>query len=246
MKRQLLLLLELQKCDNQIRDLLKKKLEGPLKIQKLRSELEEVERGAKENEARLEVLKKERRNVEREVLDLEGKIEKSGIKLSSVKSNKEYTAALKEIEDLKSMRSSIEDRVLQAMEEIERLEKELKDQKKKKTEATAAVEKSIAAIQEEIRALEEQLSQLQKQRPQFMENVDKNLLKTYSLLMERKGGLAISAVIKGVCQSCHIGFPPQQFNDLLKGDAIQTCPNCNRMIYWGEDEDFQAAQRASG
>lgn len=246
MKKQLLLLLELQKCDNQIRDLLRKKSEGPLRIQEFRSELEEVARGARENEERLEILKKERRNVERDVLDLEAKIEKSGAKLSGVKSNKEYTAALKEIEDLKSMRSSIEDRLLQAMEEIERLEKGLQLQKKEKVEATAKVEKSVAAVQEEMNALEGQLAGLQKQRPEFTEHIDKSLLKTYSLLMERKGGLAVSAVIKGVCQSCHIGFPPQQFNDLLKGDAIQTCPNCNRMIYWGEDEDFQAAQRVSG
>lgn len=244
MKKQLLLLLELQRCDSQIRELLRKKSEGPSRIQKHQSVLDEIEKGAKENEERLETLKKERRNVEREVQDLEGKIEKSGINLSKIKNNKEYTAALKEIEDLKNMRSSIEDRVLQAMEEIEGLEKGLQTQKKKRAEAAVEVEKAVAAIQEEMKQLEGQLAELQKERPAFSEHINKDLLRSYTLLMERKGGLAVSAVIKGVCQSCHIGFPPQQFNDLLKGDAVQTCPNCNRMIYWGEDEDFQAAQKA--
>jgi uncharacterized protein len=246
LKKQLLLLLELQRCDSQISEILRKKSEGPLRTKKHQSELDEVEKGATESEGRLETLRKERRNVEREVLDLEGKIEKSGIKLSSVKSNKEYTAALKEIEDLKTMRSSIEDRLLHTMEEIEGLERDIQVHKKKRVEVSAEVGKAVSAIQEEMTELENQLAELQKKRPLFLERIDKGLLKTYTLLMERKGGLAVSAVVKGVCQSCHIGFPPQQFNDLLKGDAIQTCPNCNRMIYWGEDEDFQAAQRALG
>ena len=51
-------------------------------------------------------------------------------------------------------------------------------------------------------------------------------------------GQAISSVIQGVCQICHMGIPPQKFNELMRGEALMTCPNCNRMIYWGGDEYF--------
>jgi len=65
--------------------------------------------------------------------------------------------------------------------------------------------------------------------------------------MERKGGLAISAVCKGVLPVLpQFGFPPQQFNDLLKVTPFKPAQR-NRMIYWGEDEYFfQTAQRVSG
>jgi len=65
---------------------------------------------------------------------------------------------------------------------------------------------------------------------------DPELLKRYNFLKDRKGGKAISAVIKGVCQSCNMGIPPQRFNELIKGEKVLTCPNCDRLIYWGDDE----------
>lgn len=239
MKKKLKLLLELQICDNRISDILRKKAEGPLRVQKIKEGLAELEERSRESGDRLEELKKERRKLETEAHEFDGKIEKSEIKLSNIKSNKEYAAALKEIEDLKSTRSSVEDRVLQHMEEIEKIEKELLVHKKKAEEAAIEAEKTIQTIKKEEKELNLQLEGLQSRRPHLTEMLDKDLLKTYHLLKERKGGLAVSAVVRGVCQTCHMGFPPQKFNELLKGDAVLTCPHCNRLIYWGEDQDFQ-------
>lgn len=243
MKKQLKILLELQICDDRISEILRKSAEGPVKIQRLKEILEEFDKQIRENEDRLETLKKDRRGVEREVQELEGRIEKSGIKLSNIKSNKEYTAGLKEIEDLKSMKFSLEDRVLQYMEEMEAIEKDLRDRKKRKGEAALDAEKATLSIQGEMNELSRKLEELQRQRPLLTEKIEKGLLKSYSLLLERRRGQAVTAVVRGVCQACHIGVPPQQFNDLLKGDAILTCPHCNRIIYWGEDEEFQTEPR---
>lgn len=244
MKEKLKLLLELQTCDDKISEILRKKAEGPPKIQMLKQGLEEIDKQNSASEEKLEILKKERRTMEREVQDLEGRIEKSGIKLSNIKSNKEYTAGLKEVEDLKFMKFSLEDKVIQCMEEDEALEKDLQARKKRKGEAAIETEKAILSIQGEMKELDKKLEELQRQRPLLTERIEKDLLKSYSLLIARKGGQAISAVVRGVCQACHIGFPPQKFNDLLKGDAILTCPHCNRIIYWGEDQDFQLERTA--
>ncbi len=238
MKEKLKLLLELQNCDSRIGEILRKKSEGPARIQKLREGLEQIEKQNRESEERLDALRKERRAMEREVQELEGKIEKSEIKLSNIKSNKEYTAGLKEIEDLKSMKFSLEDQVIQRMEQIEGIEKDLRDRKKKKEEAAAETQRAVLSVQGEMKELDRRLEELQRQRPFLAERIEKDLLRTYTLLMERKGGQAVGAVVRGVCQVCHIGLPPQKFNDLLKGDSILTCPHCNRIIYWGEDQEF--------
>lgn len=239
MKEKLKLLLELQTCDDKISAILRKKAEGPPKIQMLREGLEEIDKQISEIEDKLEMIKKERRKVEREVQDLDGRVEKSGIKLSNIKSNKEYTAGLKEIEDLKSMKFSLEDKVIQYMEEAEVLENDLQARKKMKGEAAIETEKEVLSIQREMNELDRELEGLQQQRPLLTDKIEKDLLKSYSLLIARKRGQAICAVVRGVCQACHIGFPPQIFNDLLKGDDILTCPHCNRIIYWGEDQEFQ-------
>jgi predicted nucleic acid-binding Zn-ribbon protein len=88
-------------------------------------------------------------------------------------------------------------------------------------------------------SLEEDLRSLEMERDRLRAVIEEELLKRYSFIRERKGGVAVSPVIKGVCQACHLDIPPQQFNELIRGDKLMTCPNCIRIIYWGEDERFK-------
>ena len=94
-------LIFLQDCDNRIQEIINKKNEGPLRIKKLEDELNSVESKFQEEHNRLELFKKDRRWIEQEIQDFVDNMEKSTIKLSNIKSNKEYRAALKEIEDFK-------------------------------------------------------------------------------------------------------------------------------------------------
>jgi predicted nucleic acid-binding Zn-ribbon protein len=245
LKEKIRIVIELQACDNRIREIIRKKDQGPLRIQRLKDELGAVEGQIQRNQDKIEALKKERRKYERDVQDLDGKVEKSALKLSNVKSNKEYTAALKEIDDLKNLKFSTEDRVLQFMEEIEELEEQVVVLRRERMETEDTVRKGIAAIEEEVRSLDGELQELERLRTQLTQSIDRDLLKTYLLLKERKGGLAIGAVIRGVCQTCHLGFPPQNFNEIIKCDSVHTCPNCNRIVYWGEDEAFQLDPKQS-
>ena len=93
-------LIRLQECDTRIKDLNARKREAPLRLNDLEKELKEISLRFKEKYDSLEQRKKDRRKLEQEVQDLENKVDKSQIKLNSIRSNKEYTAALKEIDDL--------------------------------------------------------------------------------------------------------------------------------------------------
>jgi uncharacterized protein len=101
------------------------------------------------------------------------------------------------------------------------------------------VEKDRDKIMKEIKALEREFKRLEKERVSLGKTIDEDLLKKYDFLRERKGGVVVSPVIKGVCQTCHLDIPPQRFNELIRGDKLMTCPNCIRIIYWGEDESFK-------
>ena len=235
MKDKISLLTQLQDCDNRIQTMMTRKTEAPLKIQGLEDQLNSIETKLQEDNDRFETLKKDRRNVEQEVQDLENKIEKSNEKLSLIKSNKEYTAALKEIEDVKNAISLTEDKVIQCMEEIEEVEKICLANNDQQEGIKRNVDKVKKEVEAELEALEKELKALETERNQFTQDIDQDLLKRYLFLKERKGGQAISPVIGGVCRACHIGLPPQKFNELQKKDALLTCPNCHRMIYF-EDE----------
>lgn len=234
-------LIVLQDCDNKIREIMNKRDEGPLRVKKLAEELDVVARKFQEKNDRLNLLKKDSRKIEQEIQELEEKIEKSNIKLSLIKSNKEYKAVLKEIEDLKHVKFQTEDKAIQVMEEIEELEKICSENKEKEAELRKAFERDKEEIERELEALEEELKILDAKRDTFTHAIDQDLLRKYLYLRDHKAGQAISPVLGGVCQICHMNIPPQTFNELIRGDSLMTCTNCNRIIYWAEDEHFQKA-----
>ena len=234
-------LIVLQDCDNKIREIMNKRSEGPLRIKKLADELDDFARKFQEKNDRLNLLKKDSRKIDQEIQELEEKIEKSNIKLSLIKSNKEYKAALKEIEDLKHVKFQTEDKAIQVMEEMEELEKICRENKEKEAELRKAFERDKEEIERELEALDEELRILDAKRDTFTHAIDQDLLRKYLSLKDHKEGQAISPVLGGVCQICHMNIPPQKFNELIRGDSLMTCTNCNRIIYWAEDEHFQKA-----
>ena len=244
MKDKLLVLIQLQECDNRIAKVLQAKELAPLRIQKLEDELRTVENQFKADEDQLEAFRKDRRQLEREIQELDGKIEKSSAKLTQIKSNKEYTAALKEIDDIKTIKFQTEEKAIQMMETAEELERKCKGHKETLKSLKDQSEKDKDAVKTELLGLEKDLDALQKERSQLCCDFDQGLLKKYVFLRERKGGLAISSVVTGVCQTCHMGIPPQKFNELIRGNDLMTCPHCNRIIYWGDDQDFQKTSTA--
>jgi predicted nucleic acid-binding Zn-ribbon protein len=239
LKDKLLVLIQLQQCDNRIEKILQAKEQGPLRIQKLEDEVRVMESQFKADEDQIEAFRKDRRVLEREIQELDGKIEKSSTKLTQVKSNKEYTAALKEIDDLKTIKFQTEEKAIQIMETAEELEQKCKGHKETLKTLKDKCEKDKEEINKDLLDLERNLEALEKERNQLCSDFDQSLLKKYLFLRERKGGLAISSVVTGVCQTCHMGIPPQKFNELIRGSDLMTCPHCNRIIYWGDDQDFQ-------
>jgi predicted nucleic acid-binding Zn-ribbon protein len=238
-------LIGLQECDTKIRTIEVRKGAAPEKIGKIEKDLSVLEKQLEEELNRLEGNKKDRRQVEREIDDLEGRIEKSNAKLTSIKSNKEYQAALKEIDDLKREKATLEDQVIGIMEQIEALEVNCESRENDMTKAKKSAEKEKEEIHRELQALDLDLESLQAARNRFCKAIDRDLLSQYDFLRERKGGYAVSSVLQGVCQTCHMNIPPQKFNELIRGDALMTCPNCHRIMYWGDNEQFQQVLEGS-
>ena len=239
MKEKMSNLICLQDCDNRIGHILDKKNEGPLKIKELEDELNAIEKKYQEELDRFEELKISGRDIDRETQDLDVKIEKSNIRLSNIKSNKEYKAVLKEIDDLKKAKFQREEKSLQVMEEIEVLRKRCQDNEKEVAEGRKKLDKEKNEVQIELKALDEELRLFEKKRVLFSQTVEQDLLKKYLFLKERKQGQAISPVSQAVCQVCHMRIPPQTYNELIRGDSLLSCTNCGRIIYWADNEHYK-------
>ena len=70
-----------------------------------------------------------------------------------------------------------------------------------------------------------------------------DVLKRYGAIRMRRG-LAVTTVRNGTCQGCNMNVPPQLFNVLQRGNSIETCPYCHRIVYWENlMKDEPAAQK---
>ncbi len=222
----------LQELDNVIQKLETQKNTIPTGITELRQKISKDESELEEIEKEMDSLRKERRHKERE---LDGKIEtlnKYRSQKTQVKTNEAYSALLKEIQDVESEKSEIEEGILTFMERSEELSGLTGV---KKGELTKYGEE-LAYMEEEnrkrIEQLEKELSKYVDERNSKAPRVDADLLSRYEKLRKAKDGLAFVAVRSNTCQGCFMEIPPQVVNELMKGDRIMTCERCSRLLYW--------------
>ena len=236
------LLIGLQTYDTCIEEKLVQKERGPAAVQKRKEDLAAAEAVFQEETDKLNSHDNLSRETEREIQDLDERLKKSEVKLSNIASNKEYRAALKEIEDLKQEKERLEIIVIELMEQKEELASVCDDNKKKAQEMKRQFDQDRKQILRDMKILAKDLKGLEKERERCCKATDPSLLKKYDMLRGHKGGIAITSVVKGVCQTCHMAIPPQKFNELIRGDKLMTCPTCARIMYWGEDERYQDSQ----
>ncbi len=235
-------LIGLQAYDTRIKEKLTQKRNGPVAMQRQKEALEAAEAQLQEEMDKLASHDSLSRETEREIQDLEERLKKAETKLSSIASNKEYRAALKEIENIKQEKESLEITVIELMEQKDELVNACNDNRNKTDALKQQFEENRKQILRDMEILDKDLEALAKERDRCCKATDASLLKKYDMLRGRKDGIAITSVIKGVCQTCHMTIPPQKFNELIRGDKLMSCPNCARIMYWGEDERYQEDQ----
>jgi predicted nucleic acid-binding Zn-ribbon protein len=231
------LILAIQSTDTRVEEIKREQERAPKEIQRLKDDLGLLEKSMEQDLSSLEDLKKGSMSLERDLEEIEPKLKKSKAKLNDVKSNKEYQAVLKEIEELNELTFQKEEVMIKWMEEIEIQEKECADNNKRWEQSRKEYEGEEKKFLQRMKELEKEVQSLHEQRLKLSRNVDQDLLSRYMALKAHLGSHVVVPVIDAVCGGCHLGIPPQQYNDLIRGDSLQSCPNCNRIIYFEENKN---------
>jgi predicted nucleic acid-binding Zn-ribbon protein len=231
------LILTIQSTDARIEEITKEKEEAPKRIQRLKDDADLLGKSMEQDLLSLEDLKKASMGLEKDLEEIELKLKKSKAKLNDVKSNKEYQAVLKEIEELNELTFQKEEVVIKCMEEIEIQEKECADNNKRWDQSRQDYESEEKKFLQRMKELEKEVQSLSEQRFKLCQEVDKDLLSRYTSLKAHLKSQVVVPVRDAVCGGCHLGIPPQQYNDLIKGDSLQSCPNCSRIIYFEENKN---------
>ncbi len=236
MKKQIGLLVELQSKD-QATDRLRWRIpEGPERLQGLERERQRLEGEVEDDKIRIQELNKAQREYEAEIEDGTAHIKKSRGRLMNIKNNKEYRALIREIEETEKENAKKEDRVLDCLEELEKLNKELEAKEKGLSAMQDNLKSEEVTVTKEVALVQKELSDMDKSRVKLMQTIDSQLLAKYEQIKAGSGGMAVALVNNATCSECHLSIPPQMYNELQRQDTLKFCPNCQRIIYWKGSE----------
>jgi predicted nucleic acid-binding Zn-ribbon protein len=224
---------ELQVLDSRVAGF-ERKLEAiPGRIQAIRDGLQQAKGAVDAIRIKLDGARKDMRVKEKDLEYQGAQRKKLEAKLYEVKTNKEYSAALAEIEGSKVEKNRLEEEILGLMELQERLGREVVEgeARLRPHEAEARVQEAAAA--EELRALEVDLEGARSEREGVAREVPRDLLTQYARLLKGRAGLAVALVgSNGICSGCRVTLTPQRFNEVRQSSMILVCENCGRFLYY--------------
>ena len=237
MNLQLQRLIELQNTDSEITELDRGNAAIPQQIESGKSDLKEKQEELKQAEGVLAELQKKRKDLEMEVATENDHIAKTKSKLPAVKTNKEYTAILTEVDAVKEKISVLEDKELELMEELEEKEKGIPAFKVQCKEEEENFNAYKAKKEAEAKRTEEELEVLRARRHAAAGGIEEKLLGQYNKVFKARDSLAVVTIKENICQGCHSQILPQQVIDVKMGETINQCEQCSRILYWEETSE---------
>jgi predicted nucleic acid-binding Zn-ribbon protein len=235
MKEQIKVLVKLQHLDTESARITSALNEVTKKLENIDSGLNEIEQTIKNQESIADELKKQYRDYESDAKVNLARNKKNQEKLRAVKTNKEYQSLLKEIEDVKTKTSSIEDKMLECLDRMDEIEKIIATKKNEHSQLSEQIKIEKETIEQEAGIDKKKLNEIHINRDQVSELLDAELFNKYEKIKgQHQGGLAVVPVKDAVCHGCNVNLPPQLYNELFRYDSLKFCPNCQRIIYLKE------------
>ena len=232
MREQLERLVALQTVDLKIQEMERVKGEIPQRIASLEGDFRKEEEKTLGERTELERLQKQRRQKEKDLEEEVERVKKAEARVFEIKTNKEYQAVLKEIENAKKLNRQREEEILSVLERIEEMQKQLgKDDKSLETKRKA-VQQQVVELELQAASFADEMAGEVQQRERREKEISPDLLSKYRRLLEKRQGVAVAKVQNGVCHGCNMNLRPQLYIELQKQESLILCPNCSRILFW--------------
>ncbi len=183
----------------------------------------------------------DKKKLELDVQAQQERIAKYSQQQLQTKKNEEYRALAHEIETCKGNISTIEDQILELMEQADAAAKTVAEATKLAASAKKDVDIEVAELAKREENFKAKLADLQSNRKDLAAAVEEGALNRYERLLKSKGENVIVGIEHSACGGCHMRLP-QQVMVACRGDSeINCCPHCGRILYFTRDMELAAA-----
>lgn len=186
--------------------------------------------------ARKREIELEKQRIELDVQSKKDTIARYRQQQLQTRKNEEYSALTHEITIAENRISSLEDRELELMEEIEKLRPALEESEKAQSDGKNRLETQLSGLIARKNSIEVRIKELDAKRSQLTEGIEEALLDQYSRLFKSKKGRVIVPVEHEVCSGCHMKVTTQTVILVKSGKTITHCPQCGCILYLGDHE----------
>lgn len=235
MDQQLQTLIELQGYDARIAALDAEAARLPKQIEAIQQALAETKKTVEALKAKSDTTRKDLRAKEKDLEVTASKRAKADAKLWEVKTNKEYSAALLEIEEIKQEKAQSEEEILTLMEGQERLAADLKEAEARYKERETQARQDEAVIKKKLEAVEAELAGVRGERNTRARDLPQGILTDYERILKARAGVAVAQVnASAICGGCRVSIRPQALQELRVARELMRCESCGRYLYWQE------------
>ncbi len=161
--------------------------------------------------------------------------------INSVKTAKEYTAGLTELNNYKESKTKHEDAAVESMGKLEQLEAQsadIKTQREERSKILAGAEADRVTREVEIK---DRLEELKAQRAELTLGISKEALTMLEALIKLRGDDAMAPVevldrrnLEYSCTACMMTLPVETVSAMLSG-KLTKCVSCSCIIYTEEE-----------
>jgi uncharacterized protein len=230
------ILSDLQQQDSRVAALESEAARLPKEVAAIETGLAEAKKSLEVLRARQDKARKDLRAKEKDLEVVATKRAKSESRLYEVKTNKEYSAALLEIEESKQEKAKTEEEILGLMELQERLNVEIREAETRLKTRQEQANQDEAVVRKKLAAVEQELGGVRGERTTRAKDLPPGLLADYDRLLRARHGVAVAAVTTSAfCGGCRVSIRPQAIQELRSATtAMMRCESCGRYLYWQE------------
>ena len=230
MKDQIAILYKIQKIDAVIKSSEELKKRSAEEMQAAEASYRKAEAQHQAVQDHVASFEKQRRDRERDLSEAQGQKKKVEERLMSIKTNKEYQAALHEIDTIKALIKEKEDLILESMDGMEAAKAELKKSEAELGRARGVFEEKKRQIEVELKAYLDDVDRQRQERDDLTRQMAPDIFTDYQRLMKSKNGRAVAVVTFEQCMGCSMKIPAQIYNEVMLGETIKFCPHCARIL----------------
>ena len=184
-----------------------------------------------------------RRRAESAIQDAGEKLKHFQQQISLVRTQREYSALLTEIDTVKASIKSLEEQALAGMEGYDEAQARLAGERAAFTDLDGRYREALAKWEAERPAVEQQAETLRAEVRQLRDELPKNVLALFERVHERRQGDAVASLRKSGtgggqiwhCSACNYRVRLQVVADIRGRGSLVQCEGCRRFLHVDED-----------